>query len=353
MTSTAYSTLKIFHHQPCLDTLRRGDCPTPLFVHLVPTNRCNHSCLGCAYRVKGYPANQLFQPQDEIPWTKLAEIVSDCEAMGVRAILLTGGGEPTMHPKFLDLCQLILDAEIDLAVTTNGSRWSPEHTTVVGYRAEWVRFSLDAGSSSTYAKYHNTSSEEYDNARASIRLLTKQLSRRPVVGISFVVNNYNWPDIVVATQRAQEDGADNIRLSALMQPAGAMYFYNFYDRASALCKEAEELSTSTFQVFNLFGARLQDLKDASPDYADCNYSRLVTYLGADCNLYQCCNNAYNNRGLLGSFKDQSFRSLWQSEEVRQHFENFDAQTCSHCTYNDRNRAIAYAVESRPEHVNFI
>jgi len=353
---SAYSNLKVFHHRSCIDAMAHKIHIAPVHVQLIPTNRCNQACVGCAYRTKGYSSSQMFHAGDEIPWSKLVEVVEDCRAMGVRAIQLTGGGEPTVHPEFLQLCEMILGEEIDLGLVTNGVLWTPEHTEVLQH-AKWVRFSIDAGCAETYASYRHARPEAYDKVREAVRQLTRSrksnISDRPLVGVGFVVNDRNWLEVVEATKRARDDGADNLRISALFQPQGAAYFRNFYAEAKEACREAASLATETFTVFNMFCDRLQDLFAASPDYSFCGTSRMMTYLGADCTVYTCCMNAYNERGILGSFKDQRLVDLWTSSLLIEKLFSLDATQCPPCMYNGKNAAIAYAMDPLPPHVNFV
>ncbi|KKN02486.1 hypothetical protein LCGC14_1117300 [marine sediment metagenome] len=348
-----YSSLKVLHHPKRLDALRRGEAMPPLRVQLVPTNRCNQRCQSCAYRLKDYTTSQTFKSTEEIPYEKLVQIVSDCKSLGVKAIEITGGGEPTVHPHFLDLCQLVLKADIDLGVVTNGVRWSPKYSQVLS-GASWVRFSLDAGCSKTYAEYRESSRMTYDRVRKNLRdLVMHRGNSGLLVGVGFVVTGQNWSEVRGAAARARDDGADNMRISALFQNEGVEYFKNFYREAREICIEAVSLSTENFQVFNQFGDRLSDLEDASPDYSFCGYSKLTTYIGADCCAYACCNTAYNSLGLLGSFKDRTFRDFWLSREATTILHNLDATKCPRCLYNNKNRVINYLLSTNPKHVNFI
>jgi hypothetical protein len=40
--------------------------------------------------------------------------------MGVKAVQITGGGEPTAHPRHADIFRAVLDRGLDLALVTNG-----------------------------------------------------------------------------------------------------------------------------------------------------------------------------------------------------------------------------------------
>lgn len=351
----AYSPFKIIHHAHYIQKLRDGEHFAPVHVQLVPTNRCNQSCQGCAYRMVGYTSNQGFRDGDEIPWDKLTEIVNDCEKMGVRAIEITGGGEPSVHPDFLRLSQMILDAGIDLGVVTNGTKIGDTARNILVH-AKWIRFSIDAGTALTYAEYRKTTPRVYGEVRDNLRELVRLRNATKtelLIGVGFVVNRKNWTEVVEAAQRARDDGADNIRISALFHQDGTAYFAGFYEHAKGLCYQAQAMEREGFRVFNLFGDRIQDMDAASPDYPVCGYSRLVTYIGADLGIYTCCNNAYNDMGRIGLLVNRSFYDAWQSEGTKRFLEEFNPATCERCMFNNKNRTILYAMDDHPRHVNFL
>lgn len=356
--SAAYSSMKILHHAGHIEAMRRGEQPAPIHVQLIPTNRCPHRCNFCAYRMPGYSSNETFDPRQEIDFWKLAEIVDDCEGMGVRAIEITGGGEPTWHPQFLDLCDAILHAEIDLGLVTNGARWSDAHSRMLSH-SKWVRFSFDAGCAETYAMLRGVDTDAYSAVRENVRSLVAHRTQvasgpqQPIIGVGFVVSSDNWSEVVEATRRAKEDGADNIRLSAVFQNEGPRYFDSFGVDAAKLCREAESLADERFRVFNFFTDRVHDLTQGPPDYEFCGFQQLCTYIGADLNVYRCCVVAYNHLGLLGSIRDRSFKDFWRSAEKQAKMAGHNARTCPRCQVNAKNALIAYAVEPNPQHVNFL
>lgn len=354
LPKSVYSPLKVFHHRRTIDALRRGEHPPPVHVQLIITNVCNQSCLHCAYRCEGYSSSETFDPRQTIPFEKCAEIIGDCERMGVRAIEITGGGEPKCHPQFRDVCSTILDAEIDLGLVTNGSFWSSTDVHMLA-KAKWIRYSVDAGLEQTYARVRKTKPEAYGKVRDAIRSQTSAPGRAhdQLIGVGFVVTRDNWQEVLIAAEHAKEDGADNFRISAVFQNQGARYFDSFGMEAAKLCREAERLATDKFTVFNLFEDRVSDLRMGQPDYSRCDFQRFCTYVGADLAVYRCCCVAYNHVGLLGSIAEHSFHDFWFSPETERKLEEFDARSCERCMFNARNQTIAYALEQNPLHVNFL
>ena len=354
MKKECYNPLKVFHHRAHIDALRRGDRPGPIHVQIIPTNVCNQRCKFCSYRCPGYSSNEMFNPRDSIPFPKLAEIVADCEEMGVLAIEITGGGEPCCHPQFHRLCETILNAEIDLGIVTNGSLWTETHATVTD-RAKWIRFSVDAGCAGTYATLRQVKRDAYDCVREAIRV--QHAARVPdvkqVIGVGFVVTADNWSEVVQATERACKDGADNIRISAVFQNGGAAYFDSFGMEAAKLCREAKTLEIDGFHVYDLFSDRVHDLISGRPTDPFCPLQHLTTYIGADQRVYSCCVLAYNHLGFLGSIMGRPFKEFWCDPETLQVTCSFDARKCPRCMFNAKNEMMRYALDSNPMHVNFL
>jgi len=346
-----YSPLKVFHHRDRIDELREEGHTRPIHVQIVPTNHCNQRCNFCAYRSHGYSSSEDFHQQSQIPADVLWRLVDGCQVLGVRAVEITGGGEPTVRPDFAELCQRLQVAKLHYAAVTNGVL-AVGSTLAALQGAAWVRFSLDAAEDATYSAIRSARPGTLAQVRENVRCLCAARGR-PVVGIGFVVTRDNWREILQAARHAKEDGADNFRISAVFQNEGVDYFRPFYRDAVDLCREAVLLQDGSFRVFNLFGERLEDLRQCNPSRTFCGIQHLVTYVGADCNVYRCCVLAYNQRGLLGSIKEQSFEDLWQSSELRHRLQQFDARECPRCMFNRKNDVIRYALAKHPTHVDFL
>lgn len=361
-----YSYTKAAFHTDRLAVLQRGEQINPVHVQWSISATCSHACLFCAYRMEGYTSNQLFavvdattgernnNPKRLVSLDKAKEILDDCRDMGVKAVQFTGGGEPTVHRDHLAIMQYAVALGLDIALVTHGALLRPESIEFLAQHATWVRVSIDAGTADTYEKIRRVDRSQYTRAASSLCALAveKRLRSSSVtIGMGFVVTRDNWSEVVVAARNARSWGADNFRISAVFQPDDERYFEDFYDEAAALCREAELLSTDRFQVVNNFGDRIADLKQHSPDYPRCYLQEFTTYIGDDLNVYRCCNTAYNERGLIGSIANQSFRELWESAAKRQDFNAFDARGCERCQFNHHNRFVSSMVEV--QHVNFV
>ena len=82
-------------------------------MYLWITSYCNHSCAHCC---NGKQFNGSFM--DQKTWEKAVEFAND-----YGGVVALGGGEPTLHPRFLEvLCHAIAYADEYVWLATNGSQ---------------------------------------------------------------------------------------------------------------------------------------------------------------------------------------------------------------------------------------
>lgn len=377
----AYSPLKAVRHLDIVQAAREGKPARPAHVQIILSDLCNQACNFCAYRDPSYTSSQMFyeikpsgaglrrdeehpernyNPNRMIPLEKLKEIIEDCATMGVSGIQFTGGGEPTVHPDFHRALNLAQYEGMATSLVTNGvnagkrfDEWGKDLLCL-----KWIRFSLDAAREETYCRVRNVPSAHFQAALAAVRRLREARDeaggKGPVIGVGFVVTPDNWQEAGVTALLARDLGADNIRISAQFSAGDEKIFEGFHAECAALCREAEKLSTDTFTVYNRFGEKTADLKQHSPEEQLCSYQIFTTYIGADLNVYRCCVQAYNERGIVGSIKDQRFRDLWMKQERIDEMLAFDARKCERCQFHSILRVGNYLLEKEdPEHAAFV
>jgi len=150
-----YSQLKPTWHLDRISALRAGRIPPPVHVHMILSDLCNQNCTFCNYRADEGLSFELFHtpetrnPNRKIPREKALEIIGDCSLMGVKAMHFTGGGEPTVHPNYLELMGYAQGWGIETAIVTNGVKLDVLAPEV--QRLKWIRVSVDAGDAETYA----------------------------------------------------------------------------------------------------------------------------------------------------------------------------------------------------------
>jgi len=348
-----YSPYKIVHHLDKIQALKDGIQPVPLQVQIVPSNICNQRCSFCAYRMKDYPSNQRFIEKDILSYEKILECLDDFKAMGVKAVQYTGGGESLCHPKIKDIFKGTLGRKLDLALVSNGQMLDKETYEILG-GATWVRISVDSSSKQMYGMIRNVSDNVFNKVLYNIKQLVRH-KKENTIGIGFVVQKENYKGIFVAANMFKDMGVDNFRISAAFNAMGYEYFKDFEKEAKDLSQKAELLTDDNFTVFNLFDDRIKDMFDDIQNYKFCPTKDLLTYIGANYNVYTCCTLAYNDKGYVGSIKDKSFADVWFGLDKVNKFHNHNPSIhCNHsCMYKNKNNFINYCINNNPKHINFI
>lgn len=350
MDKSNYSQLKPLWHRDRLAKLAGGEIPAPVHVQMVISDLCNQDCGFCAYRMSGGLSRDLFvtetthNPNRKMPTEKALELVAECADIGVRAIQFTGGGEPTVHPDHLLIFGQAQARGLETALVTNGVRLKPD-APMLGHT--WVRVSVDAGDAETYARLRRVTVGHWQMVWTNVEAFARQYPGE--LGIGFVVTSGNWQGMAAAAARAREAGAKSIRIGAVFSKAGrAFYSPNELAAMVDLSLEVEaEYSSADFKVVNMFGRRLHDLDQGAPASWFCGYQYLTTYIGADLNVYRCCNTAYSARGKIGSIADRPLREVTPGGPT-----DFDARGCTFCQFHGQNAAIAAAVFP-PAHAAFV
>jgi MoaA/NifB/PqqE/SkfB family radical SAM enzyme len=349
---------------------REGRLPdAPKQVHWVLSDLCNHDCNFCSYRVSGNPSNELFASGSErsayghdnpVRWVdtdRALRLVEEMKSLGVLAVQMTGGGEPTVHPDHERVFAAVLDAGMRLSLVSNGYRWREALWPLIP-RMDWLRVSVDAGCEDTYAGIRRVPKTAFGKVLLNVKRARTEIDKsgsETVLGIGFTVTPENWREIVDGARIAKSAGAHNIRLSAMFGPDNEQPFLPIYSQIVGLIAEAKTCHQDhLFTIYDNFGSRFDDLVQHSPDYAMCPYMSYTSYLGGNLHVFRCCVLSYSRRGMIasGDLKDQRFDDYWRSEARKQDFATFDARGCPRCMFNSKNRSLLYVMGDKPAHAEF-
>ena len=334
--------------------LSKGIQPNPIKVHLMPSNRCNHNCNFCLHKSVNAKNNEYFNSNDIIPLDKLNQILDDLKSINVKAIEISGGGEPLTYPHFIQMINKINKYSFDYSLISNGTLLTKELTKQIAPKMSWARISIDAGNAKTYSKIRGVPKYNFNRALNAITLLKKYAENPEFrIGIGFLVTNDNYLEIYNLCKIAKNIGANNVRIGLAFLKDGMC------DKAIKLATEqvfkSKELETDTFKIYDLLDERITNISTQIRPYSFCPIKEISCVIGADCNVYTCCSLCYTNRGKIGSIVDKSFKELWLSKDKQRMFKMFNAKTiCTiPCMYDQRNISINTIINGKNIHKNFI
>ncbi|HXG87687.1 MAG TPA: radical SAM protein [Vicinamibacterales bacterium] len=138
--------------------LRRGAEEFPMMLVLSIIYPCNYGCPNCPYTDHNSEIRRFYRESkgDLFPvplWEKIAREAGPYGAW----LRCTGGGEPMLHPKMVDMIEFAKAQGARVWLNTNGSMFGPTEALrdklrrVLRAGIDLIEFSMDAGDAETYA----------------------------------------------------------------------------------------------------------------------------------------------------------------------------------------------------------
>lgn len=184
----------------------------PYHVEIHPADRCNIECFFCS--------TATLRGTDELPLTRLEELIAELKECGTRAIRLSGGGEPLFHRKVKDVLQAIANSGIPIEnMTTNAVLLGEEIASILIDCCDQITVSLNTGDAGTYASMMQTPARNFDRVLKNVRHLIAERKRRksatPKVNLQFLVWRDNFRTIPRMYALARELDVDTIIFNGL------------------------------------------------------------------------------------------------------------------------------------------
>ena len=121
----------------------------PISINLDLTTACNYRCDHC---IDWDILNTGVKHKED----ELRDSLREMAQRGMRSVILIGGGEPTVYPRFVEMVQFLKEElHQQIAVVTNGS-FGDRLLDSAPYltKGDWIRLSLDSGTDETFQAMH-------------------------------------------------------------------------------------------------------------------------------------------------------------------------------------------------------
>lgn len=119
---------------------------TPSGIKLIfeLTNRCNFSCVHCIREETG--------PYHDLPVAIVNKVLTEAQVYQPVSLVAFTGGEPTLHPQFPEIVEMVATHGYPFTFVTNGWNFSQILTKIQAWKnkLESVSFSLDGTSETTH-----------------------------------------------------------------------------------------------------------------------------------------------------------------------------------------------------------
>lgn len=164
-----------------------------LYVYL--TEGCNLACRHC-WIAPRFDADGTAAPS--LPLEVFEQVVAEAKPLGLASVKLTGG-EPLLHPRFLEILDVVRREDLGLTLETNGLLCTGEiAAAIAGCRDPFVSVSLDGASAASHERIRGV----------------KGCFARAVAGIRALAGAGLRPQVIMTLQRGNsEEAGDLVRLA--------------------------------------------------------------------------------------------------------------------------------------------
>lgn len=333
------------------------DHPAPVTIEWDLTNRCSLGCQSCHFahtHTKGPWAGRAMLPMAFESTGDLADVdlvvktLWEMAAGGVQGIVWTGGGEPTLHPKWVEIIEEAHCAGLAQGMYTLGGHLDQRKARVLGTCAAWVVVSLDAADELDYASEKSVPPARFEEALNGIKMLSDVGS--VVVGVSFLLHDKNWDRAPEMLFLARQHGATYTTFRPTIevhqdQPGKVSMDTAWIDAAEdllvALSHEKDvEIDPSRFTAYRNW---------TTHGYNDCYGIRLTTMVTPDGRVWICPNRRGIAGSELGDLRHESFETIWSRHPG--HYP-VDGWCRAMCRLHLQNQVLAHVYEKRP-HAPFV
>lgn len=288
----------------------------PETLHIDVTNGCNTNCVTCwDHSPLLHSARPLVWKRQQIDAGAVADLLNDvAELGGLRAVILSGMGEPFTHPDIYSMIAEVKRRGLHLTIITNLVA-ADEHK-ILELGVDQLLIGLHAASEEAYRAFHPSFvRDEWSRVR-------RMLAAFRAAGRGFkhvhVICRTNAHELVDMVRLGHESAAEqiNFKLASLRDGTERIGLTPDQRRAlldggvAAAVAEAERLGVAT--NLDVFGAQLGAGGDDTAPIEDVGcfmgyaYSRVLV----DGTVLFCCNAEVR----VGSLLTHSFAELWDGPE---------------------------------------
>jgi radical SAM protein with 4Fe4S-binding SPASM domain len=284
---------------------------------------------------------------------RLLGLIDELVQAGTMAFSFSGGGDPLLYPWMEILLQRISDNGKSFGITSNMAMNISDELFNELARAEWIRWSMNAGTYDTYIQTHNpigmNGHNIFERVKGHIKQLVAIRSQNNLsvhINASFIVSEINGKDILPAAALARELGVDCIsfRKDTPVHKQDSINHYTNEEERDILSAK-EQFESDQFKVFINYD-RLEDIQKANDPDLLCYYSNHSVYIAADGSVYPCCYTRLDAKYTIGNVNHSDFQTIWESKKRQENYKHLLFDQCPTCAYGQTIKALKSLYEGQ-------
>jgi radical SAM protein with 4Fe4S-binding SPASM domain len=305
-----------------LHGLLTGDCGRggPFLVLVDSTGRCNLRCPGCRYHS---PLLNTAPLEEDLPLPLFKRLCDEISTLGCARLILTGEGEPLLHPQWPQLLATARRRGLHTTLYTNATLLDQQAAqSMLEHGPDTLIVSLWAADSESYAQaYPGADSQRFpaivENVRTLARLKAERRLSRPHIKLYYPINRSNHRALPLLVDLVRTMGCDELAFSPFRTRRGQLHSLALdVAQVDTVCGQLESMRPR-LQALGL----AHNLNETVRRYreGEDEWQRIPCYVGwvqahvqADGTVHPCKSCATS----MGNLHQQSFAAIWNGSELR-------------------------------------
>lgn len=297
----------------------------PFYITMDITRRCNTICLGCFFHCsqKRIPSPGNHQVED-LPFELVQKICAELPGLSTREIILSGEGEPFLHPKLIDFISTFKGAGFKVQAFTNGTLTDqPMAQRIVESGLDVLHVTFWAINREEHEKWHPGVNPTFLEKRIEgLELVTRAKKQRdkrlPLLNLQMPLHRYNFKNIKGRVELALASGCDAVTFGFFRDWGG-----EFAD-LGLVPEDTESILHDLMEAkrhfeFDGIGHNVEEylarvrLSNEAWSKVPCYAGWIESYVKVDGTVLPCprC------RLVMGNLMERSFKEIWNGFEYRE------------------------------------
>jgi radical SAM protein with 4Fe4S-binding SPASM domain len=311
--------------------LLKKDCkPIDAVIHL--TDYCQHDCDFCYHKLALRLSMDKSLGSNSLNKEFTINLIDDLIKNGTRNILISGGGEPLLHPNAKEIISALIEKEVSNAIYTN--------LDIDIHNLEEILPKLDV----INVNINTTDEVLYKQTRginANVNRVKNNISRLLDKGTNITAMIVVRDNNIITLEKSINE-LSLLGLTSITVSPAFLFKYSDNIKISQDSILNLEYIKNSLNVKNL---RILEPEEASlKDYTGkvfCKSHYFDITIGADYGVYPCCNSAYiKNNKIFDLKKYRDFSEGWHSKERQTWIKNNNLN-CQTCWFAPINEIIRY------------
>ncbi len=344
----------IFHPRRVAEWLA-GERIYPIYAEISPSGASNHRCTFCALDYMEYKPRFLATGL-------LKDRLTEMGRLGLKSVMYGGEGEPFLHRAIGEIIVHTKRSGIDVGITTNGVLLTPKLAEEILGSTAWIKVSLNAGCSETYAKVHRTKPEDFDRVFANLTealRIKKETGAQCTLGVQTLLLPENAAEVELLAEKAKETGLRYVVVKPYSQHHRSRtqtYRDVDYAKFQHLKEKLARFQDKEFSV--IFREQtMKKMKRTVRGYERCLALPFWSYIDSGGNVWGCSAYLGDDRFRYGNINEQTFEAIWngplRQANLKMVADELDPEACRMNCRMDEINLYLWELTHPKDHVNFI